>query len=89
MFPGTPSWFAELLPIEAAIAAWAARNGCDAGPITTPSEGGAVLAWQGCDAPVELHRLDTGGHAYPPLASELVRGLALGHLTRGPAGSPR
>lgn len=87
--PGTPSWFPELLPVEEAVAAWAARNGCDAGPVTTPSEGGVVLTWQGCDAPVELHRPDTGGHAYPALASELVRGLALEQRTGGPVGSPR
>lgn len=87
--PGTPSWFPELLPVEEAVAAWAARNGCDAGPVTTPGAGGAVLASEGCDAPVELRRLDAGGHAYPALASELVRRLALEHRISGPTPTPR
>lgn len=55
--------------------------------MTTPSDGGVVLAWQGCDAPVELHRLDTGGHAYPALASELVRQLAMRVVGRIPGPS--
>jgi hypothetical protein len=33
------------------------------------------MTWDACDAPVVLHRLPIGGHAYPPLASRLVRDM--------------
>lgn len=76
--PIAPSWFPAQQPAEEAIAAWATRDGCSGDPEVTPdADGGAVLEWQGCAAPVVLHRLAQGGHAYPALASELVRGLVV------------
>lgn len=75
----TPAWFPEQLPVEAAIARWAVRDRCTGGPTTTDlPDGGAVLAWDGCLAPVELHRLASGGHDYTPLASGLLRDMVLG-----------
>jgi polyhydroxybutyrate depolymerase len=74
--PGTPTWYPDVEPVERAMADWAARNGCAAGPIATDGpDGGWVLDWDGCSARVALHRLASGGHAYAHLASLLVRDL--------------
>lgn len=86
---GTPAGYPEQLPVEQEVARWAARDGCAPGPPTAQASGdGAVLAWQGCTAPVVLHRLATGGHDYSPLGSRLARDLALGALP-GVDGPPR
>jgi polyhydroxybutyrate depolymerase len=69
-------WSSGQLPVEAAMADWAARNACAGGPTITPAQdGGALLAWQGCDAPVVLFRLADGGHRYPAQASDAVRAM--------------
>jgi polyhydroxybutyrate depolymerase len=67
--PGVP----EVLPVEDAIAAWAQRDGCGSPPATSPMEdGSAVLAWSDCAAPVVMHRLPSGGHDWPAVASRLI-----------------
>ncbi len=53
--------------------AWAARNGCDGAPVedalpdVDPGDGTTAtrLRWPGCDADVELIRIDGGGHTWP------------------------
>jgi polyhydroxybutyrate depolymerase len=71
---GRRPWASGQLPVETAMGDWAARNACAGGPNVTPTEdGGALLEWQGCVAPVVLHRLVAGGHRYPAQASEAVR----------------
>jgi polyhydroxybutyrate depolymerase len=72
--PGTPASFPGVLAVEPQMARWAARNGCTGGPVVSEQpDGGAIMTWEGCAAPVVLHRLPSGGHAYAPLASRLVR----------------
>jgi polyhydroxybutyrate depolymerase len=76
---GVPSGIPEQLAVEAAISTWAEHDGC--GP--TPEEsalpgGGALLKWPDCAAPVVLHRLPSGGHDWPPLASTLIAEMAAG-----------
>lgn len=76
--PGTPPEY-DVGPVEEGLAAWADRNGCTSGPAISERPGGsAVLAWEGCAAPVVLHRLATGGHDIPPLAAVLVREMVTG-----------
>jgi polyhydroxybutyrate depolymerase len=71
---GAPSWYARQLPIEQGMAEWAVRDGCTGGPaMTEQQDGGAILVWEACAAPVVLHRLASGGHDYSLLGSELVR----------------
>jgi len=70
---GVGSGVPERLPVEVAVAAWAERDGCAATPaVSTADDGGAMLTWSDCAAPVELHRLSSGGHDWPALASELI-----------------
>jgi polyhydroxybutyrate depolymerase len=77
--PGTPPEYPDVAPVEQGLAAWAGRNGCTSGPaITEQPDGGAMLAWVGCAAPVVLHRLATGGHDIPALAAGLVREMVVG-----------
>lgn len=81
---GTPDSAPQQQPVEGAIARWAARNGCASGPATTRlPEGGAVLTWAGCQAPVVLHRLVRGGHAYPALATQALRSMVRGPVSEG------
>jgi polyhydroxybutyrate depolymerase len=71
---GAPPGYPDVLPVEQGIAAWATRDGCTGSPVVIgPPAGDAVLTWQGCAAPVVLYRLGSGGHAYPALATLLVR----------------
>jgi polyhydroxybutyrate depolymerase len=56
---------------EPSTAAWADRNGCAAGPTTTPGpervdDGISVelLEWSGCRAPTRLFRVLGGGHTW-------------------------
>jgi polyhydroxybutyrate depolymerase len=67
-----------VLPVETAIGAWAAWDGCSATPMASPQpDGTVVLEWQDCDAPVTLYRLPSGGHDWPSLASDLIVQAAL------------
>jgi polyhydroxybutyrate depolymerase len=67
--PGVP----EVLPVEDAMAAWAQWDGCGSAPATSMMEdGSAVLTWPDCAAPVVLHRLPSGGHGWPAVASRLI-----------------
>ncbi len=66
----------DTLPVEDALAAWAANDGCSSPPmISEIGDGSATLTWPGCAAPVVLHRLATGGHDWPGIASGLVAEL--------------
>lgn len=59
--------------VRASIDAWAARNGCGLEPAVTtledvsPGDGTLVHreVWSGCRAPVELLRVENGGHTWP------------------------
>lgn len=74
---GIPSRIPEQLAVEAAIATWAAHDGCGLTPEIAKSEdGGALLTWPECTAPVELHRLASGGHGWPAFASGLIVEMA-------------
>ena len=55
-------------PVEDAVAAWAARNGCDPQPaVTNPGEHVEKRTYTGCqdDAAVELYVVANGGHTWP------------------------
>jgi polyhydroxybutyrate depolymerase len=74
---GVASGVPDQLPVEAAIGTWAAHDGCGSPPeVTATDDGGAILTWPGCAAPVVLHRLASGGHAWPALASQLIAEMA-------------
>jgi polyhydroxybutyrate depolymerase len=52
--------------VDAAMAEWAAHNGCDPDPeetLATPHV--RRRTWQGCDAATVLYIVDGGGHAWP------------------------
>lgn len=71
--PGVP----DQLPVETAMAAWAAHDGCDARPnVSTDGDGGDVLTWPDCATPVVLYRLSSGGHDWPAIASDLIVTMA-------------
>jgi polyhydroxybutyrate depolymerase len=67
---------------EAAMARWAAKDGCDATPTTTSRAADVTqLDWEGC-APglaVTLERIEGGGHTWPGSAIDVAR---LGHTTK-------
>ena len=70
---------AQLLAVEEALASWGARDGCGSTPATTAgADGSAILAWPDCRAPVLLHRLASGGHDWPAMASGLIVELLAG-----------
>jgi polyhydroxybutyrate depolymerase len=70
---GVPSSIPDVLPVEEAIGAWAAHDGCEASPaVAGQADGSAILTWSGCQASVVLHRLPSGGHAWPAIASDLI-----------------
>jgi polyhydroxybutyrate depolymerase len=76
---GVPSGIPEQLAAEAVIGAWAAHDGC--GPIPEESAtpgGGAQLTWPECEAQVGLHRLPSGGHDWPSLASTIIADMVAG-----------
>ncbi|MCS6835355.1 MAG: hypothetical protein NZ750_04975 [Anaerolineae bacterium] len=54
--------------VEAWVAAWAERNGCQSGPISTPGSTPqtTVIAYTDCDneANVQLYRVEGGGHTW-------------------------
>ncbi len=57
---------------EDATASWALRNGCSADPVSTPiadtvNDGttSTRIQYQDCDRPVDLIRVDGGGHTWP------------------------
>jgi len=67
--PGTP----DQLPVESALAAWAEHDSCGHTPAeSTTGEGGAVLTWPDCTAPVSLHQLPSGGYDRPAIASDII-----------------
>ena len=73
---GVGAYVPEVLPVEEAIGAWAARDGCSGSPAVSQSEdGSAILTWPGCEAAVALHRLPSGGHDWPAIASGLIAEL--------------
>jgi polyhydroxybutyrate depolymerase len=56
----------KVVPVETWAAGWATRNHCKSGPIAQSAIGQVVpLFWQGCSAPVELYRINNGGHNWP------------------------
>ena len=74
---GVLSGIPEQLPAESAIGAWAAHDGCGSTPAeSTSDDGGAILTWRGCATPVVLHRLASGGHGWPAMASQLIAEMA-------------
>jgi polyhydroxybutyrate depolymerase len=55
-----------VIAVESWAAGWAARNQCDPRPIAGQAIGQVVpLVWQHCDAPVQLYRINDGGHSWP------------------------
>jgi polyhydroxybutyrate depolymerase len=70
-----PSSAFDALPAEATFALFAKANGCAARREDRPfpesealgakSARGSVLSYHGCEKPVELIRIDTGGHRVP------------------------
>ncbi len=45
-------------------------------PVVSQNEdGSAILTWPGCEAAVVLHRLPSGGHDWPAIASGLIAEL--------------
>jgi len=52
--------------VDAAMATWAAHNGCDAEPVEERISGEVRRrTWQHCRAPTILYIVDGGGHAWP------------------------
>lgn len=52
--------------VEAAMANWAAHNGCDPEPIVEDISDEVVrTTWQDCDADTVLYRIIGGGHTWP------------------------
>ena len=52
--------------VEAAMAAWAEHNGCEAEPeVEQVSDEVVRTTWQGCDAETVLYRIVGGGHTWP------------------------
>ncbi len=59
--------------VRASVAEWARHNGCGGAPVVEalddvdPTDGTRVFreVWPGCRAPVELLRIEGGGHAWP------------------------
>jgi polyhydroxybutyrate depolymerase len=75
--PGAPAGVPEQLAVEMAIAAWAMHDGCAATPaVVATDDGGAVMTWSGCTTPVVLHRLASGGHGWPAVASDTIARMA-------------
>jgi len=56
-------------PAEEAITRWAVQDGCDPEPTVQP--GADVTHWrfEGCDADVELYRVEGAGHVWPGAVS--------------------
>jgi polyhydroxybutyrate depolymerase len=73
---GIASGIPEQLPVESAIGAWAAHDGCGSTPAESTADDGAIVTWPGCTTPVVLHRLATGGHGWPAMASHLIAEMA-------------
>jgi polyhydroxybutyrate depolymerase len=70
---GVGSGVPPTLAVEEAIGTWAVHDGCGGPPsVTEAADGSAVLSWPDCAAPVVLHRLPTGGHAWPSIATSLI-----------------
>jgi polyhydroxybutyrate depolymerase len=56
----------RLSSAEGWAAAWAARNGCSSGPVTTLTNDRLDrLEWRGCGAPVVFYRIKRGNHVWP------------------------
>ena len=54
---------------EATAAAWARHNGCAAGAVRTRLSSQVTrLSWNGCAQPVEMYRIEGGGHTWPGAA---------------------
>jgi polyhydroxybutyrate depolymerase len=67
---------------EAAMARWAAKDGCAATPTTTMLAADVTqLDWEGCaqGLAVTLERIEGGGHTWPGAAIDVAR---LGATTR-------
>lgn len=63
---GSTADTAKVVPVETWAAGWAMLNHCKSGPIAQSAIGQVVpLFWQGCSAPVELYRINNGGHNWP------------------------
>jgi polyhydroxybutyrate depolymerase len=73
---GVGAYVPEVLPVEEAIGAWASHDGCSGSPaISRNEDGSAILAWPACETPVVLHRLPSGGHDWPAMASGRIAEL--------------
>jgi polyhydroxybutyrate depolymerase len=85
---GAPPAYPGVVGVEDAMARWAALAGCTSGPTRARTPGVEVLlSWQGCRAPVALHRLARGGHRYPAAATQVVRSMVRA-MVAVPAPSP-
>jgi polyhydroxybutyrate depolymerase len=83
--PNVPPGVPDTLPVETAIAAWAANDGCAPSPATSAAGDGSVLMeWLRCAAPVMLRRLPSGGHDWPAVASDQVVEMVMGGTAAGP-----
>jgi polyhydroxybutyrate depolymerase len=70
------------MPVDDAVAAWAAFDGCGTPPTTSfVADDVQRLVWPGCFAngAVELYRIIGGGHTWP--GSTPVRASRLGSTT--------
>lgn len=75
----------EVLSADATVAIFTKANGCGAhraAPLSDRDRGDGskimVEHWTGCKAPVELVRVDGGGHTIPGRRSSSTRGTAVG-----------
>ena len=65
-YSGGDSMLGPVIGVEAWATDWAGRNGCLSGLVAHPAIGDVVpLAWAGCAAPVQLYRVNDGGHTWP------------------------
>jgi polyhydroxybutyrate depolymerase len=63
---GTLSDAPHVVGVVSWAAGWAARNHCDPQPIGEQAIGNVVpIVWRHCAAPVELYRINDGGHSWP------------------------
>jgi polyhydroxybutyrate depolymerase len=75
--------YPSVLPVEDVIGRWAVADGCSGTPGRSKEADDVVrIAWKGCAAPVVLDQHATGGHDWPPAATDelwqFLSGLAPG-----------
>jgi polyhydroxybutyrate depolymerase len=68
-------------PAEEAMQRWAEQNGCPGPPHETPGSDVTSLRWDGCEADVELYRVEGAGHVWPGASSDAELESRLGPNT--------